>query len=76
VATNSTGSSASCSFSVIVRCLKIALPNPGRVVISWSGGGTLESAPAITGPWNSVQGARNPYVTGTGQQQFFRVRYE
>jgi hypothetical protein len=44
------------------------------VVVSWSGGGTLQSATQITGPWASLPNT-SPYRTAaTGGQLFFRVR--
>jgi hypothetical protein len=45
--------------------------------ISWPAGqtGTLQSAPAVTGPWNDVAGATSPYnVTTTGSAMFYRLR--
>jgi len=46
-----------------------------RVRITWEGGGRLESAPEVTGPWAEVTGA----VSGsefpvTNTRQFYRVR--
>ncbi len=46
-----------------------------NVQVSWSGGGTLQSAPKVTGDYTDVPGASSPYVTpATGTQMFFRVR--
>ncbi|MBM3878772.1 MAG: hypothetical protein FJ387_03495 [Verrucomicrobia bacterium] len=47
----------------------------GQVEIIWTGG-TLESAPAITGPWSAVAGAAAPpYRTAPeGAQMYFRAR--
>ena len=53
--------------------MEISRNGDGSVTISWSGSGTLESAPAVTGPWNPVAGAGNPYTTTPGGTQFFRV---
>jgi len=36
------------------------------LVISWTGGGTLQSADSINGPWNDVPNATNPLVRGPG----------
>jgi hypothetical protein len=47
----------------------------GNVTLSWTGGGTLLTAPAVTGPWttNSVQ--TNPQiVVTTNSARFFRLR--
>ncbi|MGC8990181.1 MAG: hypothetical protein ACP5MD_08680, partial [Verrucomicrobiia bacterium] len=46
----------------------------GSVVLTWSGG-TLESAPEVTGPWSVVQAATSPYsLTPSAARQFYRVR--
>ncbi|RME91321.1 MAG: hypothetical protein D6766_12055, partial [Verrucomicrobia bacterium] len=53
--------------------LNIALQD-GQVVITWEGGGTLESADAVTGPWAEVPGAASPYTTApTDAAKFYRV---
>jgi hypothetical protein len=45
------------------------------IVISWSGGGTLESAPAIDGPWLPVSSPAIPYMEPLAESpKFFRVR--
>lgn len=45
------------------------------VSIDWSGDGTLESAPAVKGPWNVVPGASRPYATpASGAAAFYRVK--
>jgi hypothetical protein len=46
----------------------------GQFQVSWSEG-TLESAPALTGPWTPVVGATPPTytVTPTGTQEYYRV---
>lgn len=42
--------------------------------VSWSGRGTLQSAPAATGPWAEVLEASNPFsVTNTDAQRYFRA---
>ncbi|MBX3747790.1 MAG: fibronectin type III domain-containing protein [Verrucomicrobiae bacterium] len=46
----------------------------GNVVITYATG-TLQSAPAVTGPWTDVAGASSPYSTApTGDGTYFRVR--
>jgi hypothetical protein len=45
-----------------------------NVSISWSGGGGLECAPSVTGPWTCVPAASSPYSTGAGPFQFYRIR--
>jgi hypothetical protein len=49
--------------------------NGASVSISWTpSGGTLESAPAVTGPWSLVPNATNPYgATADGSARFYRV---
>jgi hypothetical protein len=45
------------------------------VVLQWAGGGTLQSAPAVTGSWSNVHNASSPHSAPlTGRQQYFRVR--
>lgn len=47
----------------------------GNAVLTWTGPGTLEGAPTISGPWTTIPGAASPYSTpaGTGTQ-YFRLR--
>ena len=45
-----------------------------QVTVSWSAG-TLESAPAVTGPWTPVSGATSPYTTPAAEAaRFYRAR--
>lgn len=44
----------------------------GGISISWTGPGTLQSAPALTGPWSSAS-TSSPYVSTGAAQLFFRV---
>jgi len=47
----------------------------GTITIRWSGGGTLEAAAAVNGPWQDVTGATSPYTfTPTGAMLFARIR--
>ncbi len=50
--------------------------NPDRTVtIEWRGGGTLQAAPSVTGPWVDVTGATSPFTFApTEQMQFGRIR--
>jgi hypothetical protein len=51
-----------------------ALAN-GKVTLSWTGGGTLEEATTITGPWGPSPNQANPQeVSPSGQAKFYRVR--
>lgn len=46
----------------------------GQIQVSWTGG-SLESAPAVSGPWTAVAGATSPYTTPpTGDALFYRAR--
>ncbi len=47
----------------------------GTVTVEWTGGGTLQAAPAVTGPWEDVTGAASPYtLTPTAPMTFGRLR--
>ena len=47
----------------------------GNVTITWTGGGTLEAAASVTGPWQAVTGASSPYTFAPSQAQLFgRIR--
>jgi hypothetical protein len=52
----------------------VALSN-GMLRIEWTGGGVLETAPTVNGPWTAVAGAASPYSVATsGPAAFFRLR--
>ncbi|MBI4663847.1 MAG: hypothetical protein HY735_34025 [Verrucomicrobia bacterium] len=55
---------------------KLVFSRSGReLTLSWDGGGTLESAGSVTGPWAAVAGASTGYkVQATAASAFFRVR--
>jgi hypothetical protein len=43
--------------------------------LSWTGGGTLQSAPAVTGPWNDAADQSNPQaLVTTNTAEFYRLR--
>src|SRR6185436_3340341 len=47
----------------------------GKVTISWTGGGVLQEAANLAGPWNDVTIQANPQqVTPTAPTKFYRVR--
>jgi hypothetical protein len=49
----------------------------GSLTVEWTGGGTLEAAPAVTGPWAPVTGATSPYTftpTAAQRMMFARIR--
>jgi hypothetical protein len=57
------------------KITRIARNANGTLTVEWTGGGTLQTAPAITGAWTDVAGATSPYtVTVTGAQWYGRVR--
>jgi len=43
----------------------------GSITIVWEGGGTLQAAESITGPWQDVPGAASPYTTTPTQKVLF-----
>jgi hypothetical protein len=46
----------------------------GGVTVTWTGGGTLLSAPSLAGPWAPVANASSPYTApASGDARFFRV---
>lgn len=54
---------------------KISRAADGKITVEWTGGGTLEAAAAITGPWQAVPGATSPYTfTPSATQLFGRIR--
>jgi hypothetical protein len=48
----------------------------GQITLEWTGGGVLESAPSVTGPWTAVEG--NPSSPATlavsPDNSFFRIK--
>ena len=48
----------------------------GTLTFTWSGGGSLQSAPGVTGPWTTVANARSGYVVSdlSGPGAFYRVQ--
>ncbi len=55
--------------------LTATIQTDNTVKIEWSGGGDLEGATAVTGPWNAIAGAASPYTaTVDSPARFFRVR--
>ena len=43
----------------------------GTVTVEWTGGGTLQAAPAVTGPWQDVPGAASPYTFQASEAMLF-----
>jgi hypothetical protein len=47
----------------------------GQKTLTWTGGGILQSAPTVSGPWTDVSGATSPYSVPTAAGSlFFRAR--
>lgn len=47
----------------------------GNLTLEWTGGGTLQTAPAVTGPWTDVAGATSPYSTpANAAAAFYQVK--
>jgi hypothetical protein len=77
---DATGQGASCTFTITVRCagtITATLTQANTLTVSWTGSpGTLQAAPAVTGPWREVtNGVNSAVVPVSGQAEFFRVRH-
>lgn len=47
----------------------------GNVTISWTGPGTLQEAPTVTGPWTDAANQNNPQTTAaSGPAKFYRLK--
>jgi regulation of enolase protein 1 (concanavalin A-like superfamily) len=59
-----------------IRVLQLQRLADGRLELSWRGGGVLEAAQVITGPWssNGVDQSNPQIVVPTGTQRFYRLR--
>ena len=54
---------------------KTTLNANGSVTVEWTGGGALEAAPSINGPWTAVPGASSPFTFTPDQPALFgRIR--
>jgi hypothetical protein len=47
--------------------------NGGNVVLEWTGGGTLQGADSVLGPWENLAGSSPSTIPLTGQTRFFRI---
>jgi hypothetical protein len=52
---------------------KISLAS-GNVTIEWTGGGTLQKAASISGPWSDVAGASPKSESASGASGFYRIK--
>jgi hypothetical protein len=43
----------------------------GKITVTWDGGGTLQAAESITGPWQDVTGATSPYSFAPSSSMMF-----
>jgi len=47
---------------------------PDRILLKWTGQGTLQQAQDVTGPWNSISNVASPYpVNPQSASRFFRI---
>ena len=45
-----------------------------RLILKWTGQGTLQEAQEVTGPWNPISNVTSPYPISTGAaRRFFRI---
>jgi hypothetical protein len=70
-------STASCNTTVSVLpqpVVSIRQISAQIVVVTWTGGGTLQSSSSVTGPYSDVPGATSPYTNQiTAKAMFYRV---
>ena len=58
-----------------VRITSIVNNGDGTLTVTWEGGGVLEAAPSITGPWGEIEGATSPFTfEATESMLFGRIR--
>jgi hypothetical protein len=68
--------SAFATYGAIVPVLQYQSLGNGQVLLTWTTG-TLQSAPALSGPYTDVPGAVSPYaVIPSGDRQFFRIKMQ
>ncbi|MBI4325219.1 MAG: putative Ig domain-containing protein, partial [Chloroflexi bacterium] len=49
--------------------------NNNQVTLTWVGQGQLQTAAELTGPWNNIPGASNPYpLEASGAKKFYRLK--
>ncbi len=80
VARNAAGAVTSAVATVTIPCAQFSaaeLASGSNFVLRWSGGGILESATNLAGPWGTVTNAQSPSTNLLDPRlprQFFRVR--
>jgi hypothetical protein len=66
---------ATSPFAVAIPAVLSLHGSGGNLNLSWTGAGTLQTAPAITGPWINFGNQANPQVITTGNSAaFFRLK--
>jgi len=77
VATDCCGHTNSCTFEVTVVSPTLGLTinrTQNTITLTWNGGGGLEQANNVTGPWTPVLGAVSPYTTPVNAAaRFYRL---
>jgi hypothetical protein len=54
---------------------KVSKNANGTITVEWTGGGTLQAAPTVLGPWQDVTGATSPYTITPDQAMLYgRIR--
>jgi hypothetical protein len=73
---NEDATGASAAVSLTVRAwLQSSTQEGGQIHLQWVGGGTLQSATNVPGPWSDVSGVASPFLADTTNPvQFFRVK--
>lgn len=77
MATDNVGATGvSAAVPLTIRTWLQSSPQPGgQIQIQWAGGGTLQTASNVVGPWSDVSGVVSPYLHATtNSAQFFRVK--
>ena len=60
-----------------VEISSIVINTDGTITVTWTGGGVLEAAPTVTGPWTAIEGATSPFTFPVEQQMLFgRIRVD
>jgi hypothetical protein len=45
----------------------------GQIVLQWTSAGTLEEAPAVTGPWTALLNQNSPFIAPASGTRFYRL---
>jgi hypothetical protein len=77
MATDNVGATGvSAVVSVTIRtALESSIQPGGQIQLQWAGGGTLQTATNVLGPWSDAAGVVSPYLQpATNPAQFYRVK--